>query len=143
MVDRGTTTTKGQAMFDTILTMLRGAAPPTPLPAADRLHLTGALLVRVARADDQWHLAEVQALDRLLGTLAQVGPLQAARLRAACERLEITLPPTADLGPLLAAHLSAPDRAALLAGLETVALADGVDHPQERAVIARVAALIG
>lgn len=130
-------------MIERILNLLgAGAAPPRPLPEADGQHLLGALLVRMARADDALRLEELQAMDRLFAARFDLGPVAAAKMRADCERLAEALPPTEALGPMLGAAIPPDQRHALAEALRAVAEADGALDPREVALLAAVQGLL-
>lgn len=129
-------------MFTRLLDHLRRPARALPLPEADARHLLGALMVRVAEADAALKFEELRKIDRLLAASLGLGPLDAARLRADCERLARALPPTAELGPLLAKAIPTAQRAELREALRQVAEADGDWDPREAALIDAVSALL-
>lgn len=129
-------------MISRILDLLLGAAPEKPLPEADSQHLLGALVVRMAQADERLQLAELKAMDRLFADRFGLGPVDAARMRADCERLATALPPTEALGPMLTATLTAEERAGLAETLRAIATADGEIAPAEAAMLAAVARLL-
>lgn len=72
-----------------------------PLPATDVTHALGALLVRVALSDKQYAVQEIGQIDRVLAKFQDIGPIDAAKLRAECERLEAFAPDTPDFAFLL------------------------------------------
>lgn len=129
-------------MFTRLLDRLRGVPPDRPLPQADARHLLGALMIRVAQADATLRVEELREMDRLLGAMFGLGPVEAARLRAESERLAQALPAMAELGPMLRAALPPAHRADLRAALRRVAEADGDWDPREAQVIEAVSALL-
>ena len=84
-------------MFERILALFDKAVPTTPLPPADAKYALGALMVRTAMADKAYLFQEVEEIDRVLARMYGLKPLEAAKMRAQCERLEHELPKTADL----------------------------------------------
>lgn len=128
-------------MIDRILAILRGSTAQT-LPPADEQHLLGALMVRVARADGAYVLAEIEVMDRLIGATFSLDALGAAKLRAECEKLEAAMPPTDEVIVQIHATIAPQNRKALLDALHKVSKADGQKHPQELAVIKTVAAVL-
>lgn len=128
-------------MIERILAFLGGQGAPG-LPEADAQHLLGALMVRVARADGAYVLAEIKTMDSLLAATFALDALRAAQLRADCERLEQALPDTAAMAAQIRTTIAPEDRAALLDALRRVARADGRQHPQELAVIAAVTGIV-
>lgn len=129
-------------MINRILEFLTGPPEPRPLPAADADHLLGALLVRIAVADQAVQVEELRAMDRLLARHTGLNPVEAARMRADCERLAAVLPPTAELGPLLVSTIPPEQRFALRAALVEVAEADGSIDAQEAMMLDQVARLL-
>lgn len=129
-------------MINRILEFLTGPPAPRPLPAADADHLLGALLVRIAVADHAIQVEELRAMDRLLARHAGLNAVEAARMRADCERLAAVLPPTAELGPLLVSTIPPGQRFALRAALVEVAEADGAIDGDEAAMLDQVASLL-
>lgn len=129
-------------MMNRILAMLGAKAPARPLPEADGQHLLGALMVRVAQADTALKFEELRAIDRLFTMRFGLGPVEAARMRADCERLAAVLPETAALGPMITAAVPPEQRFALREALREVAEADGNLDPRETAVIDAVCGLL-
>ena len=65
-------------------------SPPLPTPTAE-LSL-GALLVRMAKADSNYHVTEIGVVDRVLAAQFDLSPVDAAKMGAECERLEKEAP---------------------------------------------------
>ena len=74
-------------MFERLFPRRPKDRKPPPQPNA-QLAL-GALLVRIAMADRSYEASEVAAIDRILAATFGLKPLDAAKLRAACEDLEM------------------------------------------------------
>lgn len=130
-------------MITRILNFLSGAeAPPRPMPEADAQHLLGALMIRMATADDTLRFEEIRVMDRLLADRFSLSALAAAKLRAESERLAEALPATEDLGPLLRAKMDADQRIALRQALRDVAMADGDIAPSEARMIEAVSGML-
>ena len=130
-------------MITRILNFLTGAeAPPRPMPEADAQHLLGALMLRMANADDTLAFEEIRVMDRLLAEHFSLSAIAAAKLRAESERLAAALPPTEELGPLLRAKMDADQRISLRQALRDVALADGDIAPSEARMIEDVSAML-
>lgn len=105
-------------------------SPPTPqemkpLPEADAPHALGALLVRVALSDNQYAVQEISQIDKVLATMYDIGAIEAAKLRAECERLEQFAPDTPDFAYLLCASVSYAERLKMVTALWQVVFADG------------------
>lgn len=120
-------------MFEKWFKRAAPEAPPLPVPTAE-LSL-GALLVRMAKADNNYHVAEIGVVDRVLAAQFDLSSVDAAKMRADCERLEKAAPATDPFVELINANVPSAQRRALLKALADVARADGVDHPEEEALI--------
>lgn len=101
------------------------AAETKPLPETDVPHALGALLVRVALSDKQYAVQEIGQIDRVLASSQGLGPIEAAKLRAECERLEAFAPDTPDFANLLRASTDYADRLSIVQALWEVVYADG------------------
>ncbi|WP_297774036.1 TerB family tellurite resistance protein [uncultured Roseovarius sp.] len=111
------------------------APRPAPLPEPDDKLALGALMVRIAKSDHQYDVSEIKRIDRLLARLYSLGPLDAARMRATCERLEHAAPDTARFGHVIRETVSLEARLGALEALWEVVLSDGVSHPDEVQVL--------
>lgn len=96
-----------------------------PLPQPDAQLALGALLVRVALADRSYKAEEVAAIDRILSQTFNLKPLEAAKLRATCEDLELHAPDTGNFARLLHDEVPYAERLALAHAMWQVVLADG------------------
>src|SRR6056297_2935999 len=108
------------------------APKPGPLPEPDEKLALGALMVRVAKSDRRYDLAEIQRIDRLLSRLYGLKPIEAAKMRATCEKLEHAAPDTDRFGHLIRETVSLEAR---VAALWEVVLSDGESQPQELQVL--------
>lgn len=108
----------------------------TPMPEADARHALGALLVRVAKADGAYLFQEIEEIDHLLADLYDLNAVEAARMRAECEKLEGAMPDTNALANVLTASISGKERDDVVAALWKVADADGQRHDTEEQVVA-------
>lgn len=131
-------------MFDRILSVFRAGSPPTTqMPEQDAQHALGALMVRVAKADRAYLFEEIEQIDRLLADRFGLNPVQAARMRAECERLEEALPRTDDIAAILRGAVSEADREAAVTAFWRVVFADGQRHEAEDSVIALIEDTLG
>lgn len=111
-------------MFTHLLQAL--AAPkPTPLPEPDEKLALGALMVRIAKSDNNYEVTEIRRIDRLLARLYGLGPLDAAKMRASCEKLEHAAPDSDRFGHLIRETVPRTTRLSALAALWEVVLSDG------------------
>jgi len=111
------------------------APKPAPLPEPDEKLALGALMVRVAKSDRHYDLTEIKRIDRLLTRLYGLGPIDAAKMRATCEKLEHAAPETDRFGHVIRETVSLEARLAALEALWEVVLADGESDPQELQVL--------
>ena len=110
-------------MFERLFPRRPKNRKPPPQPNA-QLAL-GALLVRVAMADKRYEASEVAAIDRILAATFGLKPLEAAKLRAACEDLEMHGTHPEEYARILSDEVPYADRKALAYAMWQVALADG------------------
>lgn len=117
------------------------ASVPEPLPVPDEKLALGALMVRVARADDTYALAEISRIDRLLSRHFGLNPVEAAKMRATCEKLDHEAPATEEFARIIRETTRFEARIDALEAMWEVLLADGGPQAEESAVIeaARVA----
>lgn len=121
-------------MFKSILAAF-SAPRPAPLPEPDDRLALGALMVRVAKSDRMYELAEISRIDRLLSRLNGIGPVAAAKMRATCEKLERQAPDTERFGHIIRETVSFEARIDALEALWEVLLADHEVAPEELQVI--------
>ncbi|MEM7073478.1 MAG: TerB family tellurite resistance protein [Pseudomonadota bacterium] len=119
------------------------APEPPPLPEMDEKLALGALLVRAALSDHQYAFAEIKRIDRLLSRLFDLGPIEAAKMRATCERIEKSAPDHVDLAHLIQATVRMEARLDALEAMWEVALADGGLDPAEAALLEDVRKALG
>lgn len=108
---------------------------PAPLPEPDAKLALGALMVRVAKSDETYRVEEIQRIDRILAHANGIGPIDAAKMRATCERLEALAPETGSFAALIRETVSHDGRMEVLQALWQVLLADGLERPEEISVI--------
>ncbi|PRY81635.1 tellurite resistance TerB family protein [Marivita geojedonensis] len=130
-------------MFERILALFDKSTPSTPLPPADAKFALGALMVRTAMADKAYLFQEVEEIDRVLAKMYGLKPLEAAKMRAQCEKLEHELPRTEDLAAILTDNISEEKREAAVAALWDVVYADGNRHAKEDLLVGEIAGLLG
>jgi len=120
------------------------AAPkPAPLPEPDEKLALGALMVRVAKSDHAYKFSEISRIDRLLAGLNGIGPVEAAKMRATCERLDKAAPDTEDFAHLIRETVRFEARIEALEALWEVVLADGKKREEELQVVEEVRAALG
>ena len=119
------------------------APAPERLPEPDAQLALAALLVRLARADEQYTEPERQRIDRVLAARYGLSPFEAARLRGEAETLEAEAPDTVRFTRALKEAVPYEDRSSLMEALWSVALADEDRDPREDAMIRVTADLLG
>ncbi len=101
--------------------------PPEPvsLPDPDAELALGALLVRVAQSDRNYQVEEIGLIDRILARLYQHNAIEAAKVRATCEKLHAAAPESDTFAKLIRETTGLEERLAALDALWEVVLADG------------------
>ena len=114
---------------------------PTQLPDPDAELALGALLVRVAQSDRDYKLEEISLIDRILARLYQHNAIEAAKVRATCEKLHAAAPETDTFGKLIRETTDLYERLAAMEALWEVVLADGNSDEGEIKIVeeARIA----
>jgi len=131
-------------MFERILTLFSPVNRyRTPLPEADAKHALGALLVRVAQADKAYLFQEIERIDRILAKRFDLNPLEAAKMRAGCERLSDEMPETEALIAVLHDAIDVKEREATLFALWQVVFSDGQMHETEDDLVTLVRVTLG
>ncbi|MFC6688425.1 tellurite resistance TerB family protein [Jhaorihella thermophila] len=108
---------------------------PTGLPDPDAELALGALLVRVAQADRDYQVEEISLIDRILQRLYQHNAIEAAQVRATCEKLHAAAPDTDTFGKLIRETTGLEERIAALEALWEVVLADGEQKEGEIRIV--------
>ena len=118
----------------------RPATSPA-LPDPDAELALGALLVRVAKSDRDYQVEEISLIDRILARLYQHNAIEAAKVRATCEKLHAAAPETDTFGKLIRETTGLKERLAALEALWEVVLADGEQKEGEIKIVeeARIA----
>ena len=128
-------------MFERLFPRRRSA--PKPLPQPNAQLALGALLVRVAFADRNYNAKEIGQIDRILSQTFGIGPIEAAKLRAICEKLEHDAPDTSEFARILREEVDYADRLALGQAMWSVALADGHRHESEEIQLLAIETALG
>jgi len=106
-----------------------------PLPDPDAELALGALLVRIAKSDRDYKLEEISLIDRILARLYKHNAIEAAKVRATCEKLHAAAPDTDTFGKLIRETTGLEERLAALDALWEVVLADGKQDEGEVKVL--------
>lgn len=129
-------------MFSEFLSRL---TQPQPDPLVDddaRLALT-ALLVRLARSDNDYSDTEMARIDRISAQRFDLSPFESAALRARAEKLEAEAPDTVRFTRAIKEAVAYEDRLAVVQALWSVALADGHRTSEEDSLLRLVVSLLG
>lgn len=130
-------------IWDHLLDRLRGKTTADPLPEPDEKLALGALLVRVAKSDDNYHAMEISEIDRILSATFDLNAIEAAKLRATCEKLEHNAPGTPDFALLIRENVDYPHRLEVTQKLWSVIEADGKHVAAEDASLQEIETLMG
>lgn len=116
---------------------------PDPLAEDDaRLALT-ALLVRLARSDNDYADTEMARIDKVSAERYGLSPFEAAALRARAEDLEAEAPDTVRFTRAIKDAVAYEDRLSVVQALWSVALADGHRTGEEDSLLRLVVSLLG
>ncbi|MEM9124664.1 MAG: TerB family tellurite resistance protein, partial [Pseudomonadota bacterium] len=118
---------------------------PQPDPLADddaRLALT-ALLVRIARSDNDYADTEMARIDKVSAERYGLSPFEAAGLRSKAEDLEAEAPDTVRFTRAIKEAVAYEDRLAVVQAMWSVALADGHRTGEEDSLLRLVVSLLG
>ena len=130
-------------MLANLLNRLMGEGGGAPLPPADcRLALT-ALLIRVARADNDFAATERSRILEVLQERYRLTASQAQAVFGEAARLEAEAGDHVRLTRLIKDAVPYDDREAVVEALWDIALADGARHDEEAGFLRLVVSLIG
>lgn len=116
---------------------------PAPLTAEDAELALAALLVRVARSDNDYDEEERIRIERVLTTRRGLGHEEARAMRERAEALEAEAPDTVRFTRTLKEKIAYEDRIGVIEALWDVALADEARAAEEDALIRLAAQLLG
>ncbi|WP_299691013.1 TerB family tellurite resistance protein [uncultured Tateyamaria sp.] len=125
--------------------LLKRLIQPEPAPIADadaRLALT-ALLVRVARSDNDYSGDERALIDEIAQDRYGLSPSDAKALRTEAEAMEAEAPDTVRFTRAIKDAVPYEDRLGVIAALWKVVLADGQRAQEEDALLRLVSNLLG
>jgi len=130
-------------MFESLFKRLGAEPAPDPLAEHDARLALGALLVRLARTDQDYAEAEKSQIDTILSERYALSRAEAATLREGAEAVEETVGDTVHLTRLIKAAIPYIDRYALVVDLWRLVLADGVRDHSENQFLRLVSKLVG
>ena len=121
----------------------RKTPEPAPLPEPDARLALGTLLVRVAMADHAYLFEEVEQIDRILTEAYDLSPLEAAKMRATCEKLAFAMEDDSEMAALVRDSVSYEHRLEKVEALWKVVMADGITDDRETALVDLVEEVLG
>jgi len=124
---------------------LKSLLEPQAEPLHDedaRLAMT-ALLVRLARADNEYAAAEIHRITQVIMARYKLAEPEAIALRETAETLEREAPDTVRFTRAIKDRVAYEDRIAVVEALWQVALADGNRDAEEDALLRLVVSLLG
>ncbi len=124
---------------------LKSLLEPQAEPLHDddaRLAMT-ALLVRLARADNEYAAAEIHRITQVIMARYELAEPEATALRETAETLEQEAPDTVRFTRAIKDRVAYEDRIAVVEALWQVALADGNRDAEEDALLRLVVSLLG
>lgn len=129
-------------MFNAFLSRLT-QPQPAPLTDDDARLALAALLVRIARSDNDYADAEMSRIDRILAERYALSPFESAALRARAEDLEAEAPDTVRFTRAIKEAVPYDHRLSVVQALWSVALADGHRSGEEDSLLRLVVSLLG
>ena len=129
-------------MFNAFLSRLT-QPQPDPLTDDDARLALAALLVRLARSDDDYADTEMSRMDKVLAERYGLSPFEAAGLRAQAEDLEAEAPDTVRFTRAIKDAVPYDHRLGVVQALWSVALADGQRSQDEDSLLRLVVSLLG
>jgi uncharacterized tellurite resistance protein B-like protein len=102
-----------------------------------------ALMVRIAKSDDDYSTTEIARIDAVLGLLYSLTADQAADLRRTAEALEAEAPDTVRFTRAIKEEVPYEERFNVVRALWQVVLADGARDAEENALMRLLASLLG
>ena len=113
----------------------RKEKPDAPLPEPDARLALGTLLVRVAMADKAYLFEEIEQIDRILAEAYDLSPIEAAKMRATCEKLAFAVEDDAEMAAIIREAVDYDHRREKVAALWRVVIADGITGDRETALV--------
>ena len=130
-------------MLSKLFQAFRAQNPEPGLPDPDAELALGALLVRVAQSDRDYQVEEISLIDRILARQFQHSPIEAAKIRATCEKLQAAAPETDTFASLIRTTTGIEMRLTALDALWEVVLADGRQQENELRIVEEARLALG
>jgi uncharacterized tellurite resistance protein B-like protein len=109
----------------------------------DEKQAMAALMVRIAKSDDDYAIAECERIDAILSILYGLSSIEASSLRNHAEALEADAPDTVRFTRAIKEAVPYEDRFEVVRALWQVVLADGERDHEEDALMRLLASLLG
>lgn len=123
-------------MLERLKTFFARRAPaPKPLPEPDAKLALGVLLVRTAWADKAYLFEEIEQIDRILAHDNGLNAVEAAKMRATCEKLAHDIDDDMHMAELIRENVDYAHRRETVQSLWAVAKADGITDEREVALV--------
>ncbi len=131
-------------MFERLKAFFHGGSrAPAPLPEPDAKLALGTLLVRVAQADNMYLFEEISQIDRILSAVNGINAVEAAKMRATCERLARSIKDDSRMALLIRENVDYAHRVEAVQALWQVAEADGITDDREADLVHLVEEVLG
>ncbi|MGH1416587.1 MAG: TerB family tellurite resistance protein [Pelagimonas sp.] len=121
----------------------RKHVPEAPLPKPDAKLALGTLLVRVAMADKAYLFEEIEQIDRILAKAYDLNPIEAAKMRATCEKLAFSIEDDSEMAQLIRDNVEYDHRREKVEALWQVVIADGISDERETALVDLIEKVLG
>jgi len=129
-------------MLNDILNAFKSTAPPT-LRMEDASLAMAALLVRLARSDEDYDASEKILINKMLQFRYNLALDKAEALRIEAEELESKAPDTVRFTRLIKDSVPYEDRQSVIRDFWEIVLADGERHKEESSLMRLIAKLLG
>ncbi|WP_299925858.1 TerB family tellurite resistance protein [uncultured Pelagimonas sp.] len=121
----------------------RKHVPEAPLPKPDAKLALGTLLVRVAMADKAYLFEEIEQIDRILSKAYDLNPIEAAKMRATCEKIAFSIENDSEMAQLIRDNVEYDHRREKVEALWQVVIADGISDERETALVDLIEKVLG
>ncbi|MDA7425364.1 tellurite resistance TerB family protein [Thalassococcus lentus] len=131
-------------MLERLTSLFKSRAPvDAPLPEPDARLALGTLLVRVAMADKAYLFEEVEQIDRILAEAYGLTPIEAAKMRATCEKLAFSVEDDGEMARVIREAVDYDHRRETMEALWRVVIADGITDERETAAVELIEEQLG
>jgi len=117
--------------------------PTDAVDEIDEKQAMAALMVRIAKSDDDYAITECERIEAILSVLYSLSPGEAAKLRNQAETLEANAPDTVRFTRAIKDAVPYEGRFEVVRALWQVVLADGERDHEEDALMRLLASLLG